>query len=77
MRVYRVRHHDTIARIELGEREMRLLWEKDLREPIVRHFKELDYKYVALDMEGYRMASMNEAFYFAVSFGAFFISGIT
>jgi len=61
MRIYRVRHHDTIARIELGEREMRLLWEKDLREPIVRHFKSLGYKYVALDMEGYRTGSMNEA----------------
>jgi uncharacterized protein len=61
MRIYRVRHHDTIARIELGEQEMRLLWEKDLREPIVRHFKSLGYKYVALDMEGYRTGSMNEA----------------
>lgn len=61
MRIYRVRHHDTIARIELGEREMRLLWEKNLREPIVRHFKSLGYKYVALDMEGYRTGSMNEA----------------
>jgi uncharacterized protein len=61
MRVYRVRHHDTMARIELGDREMRLFWEKDLREPIVRHFKSLGYKYVALDMEGYRTGSMNEA----------------
>jgi uncharacterized protein len=60
MRVYRVRHHDTIARIELGEREMRLLWKKDLRKPIVRYFKSLGYKYVALDMEGYRTGSMNE-----------------
>ena len=61
MRIYRVRHHDTMARIELGDQEMRLLWEKDLREPIVRHFKSLGYKYVALDMEGYRTGSMNEA----------------
>jgi uncharacterized protein len=61
MRIYRVRHHDTMARIELGDQEMRLLWEKDLRQPIVRHFKSLGYKYVALDMEGYRTGSMNEA----------------
>ncbi len=60
MRVYRVRHHDTIARIELGEQEMRLLWEKDLRKPIVLYFKSLGYKYVAMDMEGYRTGSMNE-----------------
>jgi len=61
MRIYRVRHHDTIARLELGEQEMSLLWKKDLRELIVRHFKSLGYKYVALDMEGYRTGSMNEA----------------
>ena len=59
MRVYRVRHHDTIARIELGEQEMRLLWEKDLRQSVVHDFKSLGYKYVALDMEGYRTGSMN------------------
>lgn len=60
MRIYRVRHHDTTARIELGVREMRLLWEKDLREPIVRYFKALGYRYIALDLEGYRTGSMNE-----------------
>ena len=60
MRVFRVRHHDTIARIELGDKEMRLLQEKRLSESIVRYFKSLGYKYVTLDMEGYRTGSMNE-----------------
>nr|HID57833.1 ATP-dependent sacrificial sulfur transferase LarE [Desulfobacterales bacterium] len=60
MRVFRVRHHDSVARIELGEKEMRLLWECGLSNEISRHFKSLGYKYVTLDLEGYRTGSMNE-----------------
>ncbi len=60
MRVFRVRHHDTMARIELGEKEMRLFWESGLRDQIVQHLKSLGYKYVTLDVEGYRTGSMNE-----------------
>jgi uncharacterized protein len=59
MRVFRVRHHDTLARLELGDQEMTLLRENRLADPIVRYFKSLGYKYVALDMEGYRSGSMN------------------
>ncbi len=61
MRVFRVRHHDAIARIELGKKEMGLLWKCGLRDQIVRHLKSLGYKYVTLDLEGYRTGSMNEA----------------
>jgi uncharacterized protein len=58
-RQVRVRHHDTIARIEIESAEMpRLL---DLREEIVSRFKELGYLYVTLDIEGYRTGSMNAA----------------
>ena len=60
MREFRVRHHDTIARIELGERELSLFWEVDRRDKIIRHLKSLGYKYVTLDLEGYRTGSMNE-----------------
>jgi uncharacterized protein len=60
MRVFRVRHHDTMARIELGEKEMRLFWESGLRDQVVQHLKSLGYKYVTLDLEGYRTGSMNE-----------------
>jgi len=60
MRVFRVRHHDTIARLELGAREMRMTCEDDIREPLVRHFKSLGYTYVTLDLQGYRTGSMNE-----------------
>ena len=60
MRVFRVRHHDTIARMELGEKEIRLLWERNLGSQIVQYFKSLGYIYVAVDLEGYRTGSMNE-----------------
>ena len=60
MRAFRVRHHDVIARIELGEREMRLLWKCGFKDQIVKHLKSLGYKYVTLDLEGYRTGSMNE-----------------
>ncbi|MCD6224382.1 MAG: ATP-dependent sacrificial sulfur transferase LarE [Deltaproteobacteria bacterium] len=61
MHLFRVRHHDILARIELGEREKKLLLEFDLCTEIVKHLKNLGYKYISLDLEGYRTGSMNEA----------------
>ncbi|MBW1786841.1 MAG: ATP-dependent sacrificial sulfur transferase LarE [Deltaproteobacteria bacterium] len=61
MRVFRVRHYDTLVRIELGEKEMSLFGQSNLRNQVVKHFKSLGYKYVTLDLEGYRTGSMNEA----------------
>jgi len=60
MREFRVRHHDTIARIELGPRELSLFLQAGRRHKIVQHLKSLGYKYVTLDLEGYRTGSMNE-----------------
>jgi uncharacterized protein len=60
MREFRVRHHDEIARIELGEKEMRRFWKENLKEKIVSQLKSLGYTYVTLDLEGYRTGSMNE-----------------
>lgn len=60
MRVFRVRHHGNVARIELGEEEMRRLWEQSLAREIVQAFKSLGYTFVALDLEGYRPGSMNQ-----------------
>jgi uncharacterized protein len=55
----RVRHHDQIVRIELSPAEFSKLWEKNLFETIVAHFKSLGFKFVTLDLEGYRTGSMN------------------
>lgn len=60
LRRFRVRHHDTIARIELGKKDMHLFWEERLREKIIGRFKSIGYTYVTLDLEGYRTGSMNE-----------------
>ncbi len=60
MRVFRVRHHDSIARLELGEREIQFLRKDNLKDQIVKYFKSIGYKYIALDLEGYRTGSMNE-----------------
>lgn len=55
---YRVRIHGTSARIELLPEEFPKLME--LRREITAGFKEYGFTYVSLDLEGYRMGSMNE-----------------
>ena len=58
-RQLRVRHHGTIARIEVESAEFPRLLEPEMREKIVARFKELGYLYVTVDIEGYRTGSMN------------------
>jgi uncharacterized protein len=60
IRQLRVRHHDSIARIEVSKEDMAKFVEDGIRERIVEKFKELGYTYVTLDLGGYRMGSMNE-----------------
>jgi uncharacterized protein len=55
----RVRHHDSIVRIELAPEELQKVWKDNLFEAIVSHFKSLGFKYVTLDLEGYRTGSLN------------------
>lgn len=59
-RVCRVRHHDKVARIEIGASEMARALEPEVRDAIVRSFKEIGYQFVALDLQGYRLGSLNE-----------------
>lgn len=60
-RHYRVRSHEDIARVELGpDEDPRRLLEQPARGRFVERLKELGYKYVTLDLEGYRTGSMNE-----------------
>jgi len=59
-RQVRVRHHDTIARIEISVNEFRKILEPDVRSRINDRFREIGYPYVALDLSGYRTGSMNE-----------------
>ncbi len=57
--VYRVRYHGETARIELAPGEMGRLLDPELRNEVVGAFKAAGFKYVALDLEGYRTGSMN------------------
>jgi uncharacterized protein len=59
-RVFRVRHHDDVARIEIARDEMIRALEPDVAIAIVRQLKAVGYKYVSLDLQGYRTGSLNE-----------------
>jgi uncharacterized protein len=59
-RVFRVRHHDTLARLEIGRDEMARAFEPDINQALVSRLKAIGYKYVSLDLQGYRTGSLNE-----------------
>jgi uncharacterized protein len=60
--VFRVRHHDAIARIEIPKEEFPRVLEEGVADRIADHLKELGYDYVTLDLQGFRSGSMNESF---------------
>ncbi len=55
----RVRHHGEVARIELDAEELARALEPECRSGIARAVREAGYRYVALDLEGYRPGSLN------------------
>ncbi len=55
---YRIRDHETVARIEIPRKEFDLITRD--REEIVEAIKGVGYTYVALDLQGFRSGSMNE-----------------
>jgi pyridinium-3,5-biscarboxylic acid mononucleotide sulfurtransferase len=60
-RQVRVRHHGEVARIELAEEEMARAMDLRVVKEISDALKSIGFKYVALDLEGYRTGSLNEA----------------
>ena len=58
----RVRHEGKTARIELEAKDISKLAEAKVRSRVVNYFKSLGFKFVALDLEGYRTGSMNPDF---------------
>jgi uncharacterized protein len=56
----RVRHHDTVARIEIDPAEFARLLDAETREKVIRAARAAGYTYVALDLQGYRSGSLNE-----------------
>jgi uncharacterized protein len=58
----RVRHYQSLARIEIYPEEIGRFMEDSMRERVVRRLKEIGYTYVTLDLQGFRSGSMNEVF---------------
>ena len=56
----RVRHHGTVARIEVTPADFPALLDEDTRKNIGQYFRSIGYAYVTLDLEGFRSGSMNE-----------------
>lgn len=60
LRQFRVRDHHPIARLEVEPDDIIKLAAPEIREQIVATLQELGYLYVALDLKGYRMGSLND-----------------
>jgi len=58
-RQLRVRHHGDIVRIEIDRSELPRALDPELAAEFTRIFKSLGFKYVTLDLEGFRSGSMN------------------
>jgi uncharacterized protein len=54
VRQVRVRHHQDIARIEVGQEEIKEMFDRDKLLKIDSKLKNLGFKYVALDLSGYK-----------------------
>ena len=60
-RICRVRHHDTIARLELGRDEIARALEPATAEAIDRELRAIGYAHVTVDLRGYRLGSLYDA----------------
>ena len=56
----RVRHHDTVARIEVGPEDFCVLLNDETRLGVIERFRAIGYSYVTLDLQGFRSGSLNE-----------------
>jgi uncharacterized protein len=57
---FRVRHHNSIARIELETGEwQKFLKSKNIVEDIVKKIKKIGFEYITLDLKGYSQGSLN------------------
>jgi uncharacterized protein len=59
-RVCRVRHHDSLARVEIGGAELSRALDDEMSLRIVRELRAVGYEDVTIDPRGYRMGSLNE-----------------
>jgi uncharacterized protein len=66
-RQVRVRHHGTVARIELDAADLPRMVEPETRAKVAAHLRSFGYAYVSLDLDGFRSGSLNETLSAAAS----------
>ena len=59
-RLCRVRHHDTLARVEVAREDLPRALEPEMHGAIVRELQAAGYESVTIDPKGYRTGSLNE-----------------
>ena len=59
-REFRVRVHDDLARLEIAPEELEKALSLEITERLANDFKKLGFRYVTLDLNGYRSGAMNE-----------------
>ena len=59
-REFRVRHHDNLVRIEIAPAELARALRREVIDELARRFRDLGFKYVTLDLNGFRSGAMNE-----------------
>ncbi len=57
---FRVRYHNEVARLELRPEDIVRVLENGIKDKIIDAIKKAGFKYVALDLEGYRQGSLNQ-----------------
>ena len=57
---FRVRHHDELVRLEIAPNEMERALHKEMTKEFADRFRKLGFRYVTLDLHGFRTGSMNE-----------------
>jgi len=59
-KAFRVRHHETIARIEVPPEEFHRFLDPEFRSALIKRFREIGFLFITLDLMGLRSGSMNE-----------------
>jgi uncharacterized protein len=59
-REFRVRHHDELVRLEIAREEFDRALSRAMFDELARRFRALGFRYVTLDLHGYRSGAMNE-----------------
>jgi uncharacterized protein len=59
-RVARVRYHGEVARIELERDQIARVFEPEIRDTVERELKRIGFRFVTIDLNGFRSGSLNE-----------------